>query len=89
VAVNDYFAVVHGVATAVLSIAMNNNPGPVHKRTQVIAGSAKDFNLHWLIQVGANVSLPIDILKLNPLNSIRDCIPQPGVKLTVQDATGI
>ena len=69
-AMNDYFAAVHGIATAVLSIAVDNDPGTIHECPQVITRSAKYLNIYWSVQVGTNISLPIDIMELDSLGAI-------------------
>ena len=66
----NYFTAIHRVPAAVLGIAAYDNPRAIHECTKVIPWSAKYLNLHWLVQVSANISLPMDAMELYLLNTI-------------------
>ena len=86
---NDYLAAVHRVSTTILSITTNDNPGPIHKCSEVVARSAKYLNFHWLIQVRADLPLPVYIMQLNFPSSVQDQFPEHGIELTMREADGI
>jgi len=70
VTVDDYLALIHGIATAILSIAVNRDFGPLHEGSQIIPRGVIDVYLHWFIEIGTDVPLSIHILKFYPLRSI-------------------
>jgi len=87
--VNNYLSIIHGISAAILSITMYNNPWSIHKRSQVVAWSAKYLKLHWLIQVGADIPLPVNIMEFNPSGTIRHCLSQGGIKVSILNPAGV
>ena len=89
VAVDDDLALVHGIAAAVLRVAVDGDPRPVHESAEVVAGRAVYLDVTGSIQVGADIALAVDVVQLDRFNALRHQLPQPGVKVPVIDAGGI
>jgi len=86
---DNNFTAIHGVAAAILGVAVNGDRGAIHERTQVIPRRSMHVNLYRLIQIGANVALPADIIDLNMFGAGIDGGAQTGIQVFKKQSVGI